>query len=106
MSKTTAKESTSYFVLDDHTLGYVSDAAAPILFGVLAADIHGYNPINGPLVLDGVYRLRLATKADFDAFRVDATGHLLMSTQRSVQPTAESSGSNPSAMRSAPCSMK
>ena len=105
MSKTTAKEGTSYFVLNDHTLGYVSDAA-PILFGVLAADIHGHNPINGPLVLDGVSRLRLATKADFDAFRLDATGHLLMNTQRAVQPTAESSGSNPSAMRSAPCSMK
>lgn len=89
MSKTTAKDSTSYFVLDDHTLGYVSDAA-PTLFGVLAADIHGHNPINGPIVLDGLHRLRPATKADFDAFRVDATGHLLTNTQRSaVQLTAE-----------------
>jgi len=66
---------TSYFVLDDHTLGYVS-AAAPTLFGVLAGDIHGHNPINGPIVLDGGDRLRKATKADFDRFRVDATGHL------------------------------
>jgi hypothetical protein len=89
MSKTTAEHSTSYFVLDDHTLGYVSDAA-PTLFGVLAADIHGNNPINGPIVLDGLHRLRPATKADFDAFRVDATGHLLTNTQRSaVQLTAE-----------------
>jgi hypothetical protein len=89
MRKTTTNDSTSYFVLDDHTLGYVSDAA-PTLFGVLAADIHGHNPINGPIVLDGVHRLRPATKADFDAFRIDATGHLLMNTQRTaVHLTAE-----------------
>src|SRR3954470_20846232 len=42
-----------YYVLDDHTLGYVSNRA-PRLFGVLAGDLHGRHWINGPVWLDGV----------------------------------------------------
>lgn len=66
----------AYFVLDEHTLCY-ADPRTPDSLGVLAADVHGYNWINGPVAMPmDPSKLRPATKADFVRFRVDSTGHI------------------------------
>lgn len=64
----------SYYVLNDHTLGYVLPPQSN-MFGVLAADVDGHNPMSGVVVLTLTDTLRAATLADFQRFRVDPTGH-------------------------------
>lgn len=64
-----------YCVLNDHTLGYTYPKQ-PQHFGVLAADIHGHNPMTGIVILTLTDTIREATLADFHRFRVDPTGHL------------------------------
>lgn len=72
-----------YYVLNDHTLGYVFPKQ-PQWLGVLGADIHGYgNPLQGPVCLTVADKLRPATVADFKRFRVDPTGHQLPNNQSS-----------------------
>jgi len=78
----------SYYVLADHTLGYVN-AAAPHLFGVLAGSLDGHDWKNGPVRLDGTERLRPATRADFAVFRVVATGHMPNAEQPSYMERAQ-----------------
>lgn len=64
-----------YYVLNEHTLGYVY-SKQPQHFGVLAADIHGHNPMSGIVILTLTDTIREATLADFQRFSIDPTGHL------------------------------
>lgn len=81
-------DTTLYLVLDEHTLGYVCDAA-PTLFGVLAGDRHGFNPNNGPTILFCTSSVRPATQADFERFRVSPPKRRL-----SDAPSAQIVGTN------------
>lgn len=67
-----------YVVKNENTLGYLL-ATNPPMMGVLAGSVlkGGHNPLNGPVLADPASdNLRPATKADFEAFRVSAKGHL------------------------------
>lgn len=61
-----------YVVLDEHTLGYIY-GAAPRFMGVLAGSVlrGGHDWRNGPVsITPGDPRIRSATLADFEMFRV------------------------------------
>lgn len=67
-----------YVVLDENTLGYLSERT-PNLMGVLHGSgiVGGHNAINGPVSVDLIRDdLRIATWADFEAFRVHPHGHM------------------------------
>jgi len=66
----------SYYVLNEHTLGYVLPPQ-PNVFGVLSADIHGHNPMSGVVVVTLTDTLRVATLEDFQRFRVGGLWILL-----------------------------
>lgn len=55
-----------YVVMDENTLGYM---AGPRTMGVLAGNRDGHSWVNGPVTTTGS-KLRLATTADFERFRV------------------------------------
>lgn len=62
----------SYWVYDEHTLGYIDDRQ-PGVFGILRASIlrgSTFNPLDGFTILPPNPKLRPATLADFEAFRV------------------------------------
>jgi hypothetical protein len=64
----------TYVVVDEHTLGYLSGRHS---VGVLASDISGFDPKNGPIDLPtDDARVRPATREDFVRFRVSTVGHL------------------------------
>jgi hypothetical protein len=65
----------TYYVLQDHTLGYINPAQ-PLTFCPLACDVHGLPWQRGPVLLMGNERKKLATIDDFKKFRVDHKGHL------------------------------
>lgn len=71
--------STSYFVLDGHTLGYIDDRQ-PTVFGILHPSIlrgSPYDPrVDGFTILPVRCDLRPATLADFESFRVSPKGHV------------------------------
>ncbi|AGR47637.2 hypothetical protein SmphiM12_005 [Sinorhizobium phage phiM12] len=72
---------TTYVVLNGHTLGYLFDGFPtdkPEWMGVLAGSVllGGYDWKNGPVVVLPGNDVRLATKEDFDFFRVSWKGHL------------------------------
>ena len=72
------KTTVQYYVLNENTLGYVN-SAQPGWMGVLAGSVRngGHSPLNGPVVIvPGADRLRPATHADFDAYRVSWRYHL------------------------------
>ncbi len=75
----------SYFVLNEHTLGYINERA-PNLFGVLAADVNGHDGKNGPVIVTLTDKMRPATAEDFQKFRVDPTGHLPPEECRKIDP--------------------
>lgn len=90
---------TQYVVLNEHTLGYIY-SAQPGWMGVLAGNIwkDGYSHGAVPL-LPGHDQIRPATVADFDAFRVSATGYTLATHPTTTdtpsgapQPNANHSG--------------
>lgn len=63
---------TRYVVKDEHTLGFLDETKSPLM-GVLAGSAlkGGHDPKNGPVaIVPGHTRLRPASEADFDAFRV------------------------------------
>jgi hypothetical protein len=67
-----------HFVLNEHTLGYIYDEM-PTTFCVLHGSVlkGGHDWKNGPITLaPGIDKLRPATKADFDEYRVSWKGHL------------------------------
>lgn len=68
----------AYYVLNEHTLGYVGFGVSPGWFGVLAVDVFktSRDPF-GAIPLDCTAKLRPATLGDFERFRVNAAGHLL-----------------------------
>lgn len=68
-------QGTHYYVLDEHTLGYVYDAQ-PTVFGILASDVHGIPWMQGIVPLSPTSALRNASRDDFARFRVDPTGHI------------------------------
>lgn len=62
----------SYVVLDEHTLGYLLEASSQLM-GVLAGSAlrGGHDWKNGPVpITPGDPRIRPATLADFETFRV------------------------------------
>lgn len=63
-----------YYVYEKNTLGYVNDEY-PNSFAPLSSNVKGYDPKNGPIYFD-VFKAVIATKTDFDNFRVDSTGHI------------------------------
>lgn len=65
-----------YVVMNENTLGYI-DAMQPESMGVLQGSVllGGCDPRNGPVSIAG-NTIRMATKADFDNYRVASTGHL------------------------------
>ena len=72
-----ALDKPAYAVLNEHTLGYVTDAQ-PNWFGVLASKPQrgGYDPKNGPVSIANGAGLRPATLADFEFYRVCPKGHI------------------------------
>jgi hypothetical protein len=73
---TTQRTNTAtYYVLDEHTLGYVYDAQPQVL-GVLGSDVHGIPWTQGLTWLLPSSNLRTATQEDFSKFRVHPAGHL------------------------------
>ncbi len=71
-----------YFVLDEHTLGYI-DAGQPHVFGILHASVlrgSTFDRLAGfTFVQPGIHNLRTATLEDFEAFRVSPAGHIFPS---------------------------
>jgi hypothetical protein len=67
----------TYYVLNEHTLGYVY-AAKPNSFNVLHGSVlkGGYDWKNGPVAITTLDNLRPATVADFEEYRVSPDGHL------------------------------
>ena len=72
-------------VYEEHTLGYFQTDTIPnvdyVYMGVLAGSVlrGGRNPMNGPVFIYMPLdrdKLRIATKEDFDFFRVCSKGHL------------------------------
>lgn len=59
---------TQYFVSNENTLCYQQPGMA--MLGVLASNIDGRNPINGPFYASPLDQIRPATREDFDRFRV------------------------------------
>lgn len=69
----------SYYVLDEHTLGYI-DSRQPDVFGILHGSVLRGSPYDwryGFTILAPGAKLRPATLDDFDAFNVSARGHLI-----------------------------
>lgn len=71
-------ENAKYFVLNENTLCYVIKGGYPFL-GVLAGSVikGGHSPLNGSICVGSLDKLRPATLADFEAFRVSPRGHLI-----------------------------
>lgn len=68
-----------YYVLNENTLGYVY-AEQPNRMGVLAGSVlkGGHDWRNGPVaIMPGIDKLRPATLADFDEYRVSPKGHII-----------------------------
>lgn len=67
----------NYFVKNENTLGYVFDEQ-PNLFGVLAGkpQLGGDDCMNSPIMIMSCDKLRKATIADFDYYRVSHVGHI------------------------------
>ena len=63
-----AHDHTQYFVSNENTLCYQQPGMA--MLGVLASNIDGRNPINGPFYASPLDQIRPATREDFDRFRV------------------------------------
>lgn len=63
---------TQYIVLNENTLGYITDLQ-PTLMGVLAGKPQhgGHDPKNGPVPIGPTDDVRAANIADFDHFRVE-----------------------------------
>ena len=59
---------TRYVVKDENTLGYIFDHQLGIM-GVLASKIDGHDPKNGSIPVSEA-EIRIATKKDFETFRV------------------------------------
>ena len=70
-----------YVVLDEHTLGYFWEGGGNTM-AVLAGKpwLGGHNPINGPVVVMSLNRVRNATQKDFDDFR--CSSHNLFSKEQ------------------------
>lgn len=69
----------SYYVLDEHTLGYI-DSRQPGVFCILHGSVLRGSPHDwrdGFTILAPGAKLRPATLDDFDAFNVSARGHLI-----------------------------
>lgn len=64
-------------VLDEHTLCYRVEGSESLL-GVLAGSVQrgGHNWLNGPVSIGPSSKLRDATIADFDFYRVSHVGYL------------------------------
>jgi hypothetical protein len=73
----------TYYVLDDHTLGYVGPTVLPGYFAVLQGDPFkgGHDWKNGAIPMPPLSSLRAATLADFDRFRVSPVGHIPLETE-------------------------
>lgn len=65
-----------YVVKNENTLGYIINS---LTMGVLHGNVidGGHDWKNGPVAISLTDRLRPATLADFEHFRVDATGHIV-----------------------------
>ena len=63
-----AQDHTRYFVSNENTLCYQQPGMT--MLGVLASNIDGRNPINGPFYASPLDQIRPATREDFDRFRV------------------------------------
>jgi hypothetical protein len=81
---------TRYYVLNEHTLGFVFPHQ-PHLLSVLAGSVlkgSQYNPLNGPVaIVPGHDQLRPATRADFEEFRVCHKGHLPEEDEAGMDPS-------------------
>lgn len=67
-------ETCEYVVIREHTLGYLLRGN---WVGILASDIHGYDPLEGYMPLTPNMNVRPVTTDDFARFRVSPRGHLL-----------------------------
>src|SRR3546814_20377456 len=63
-----AQDHTRYFVSNENTLCYQQPGMT--MLGVLASNIDGRNPINGPFYASTLVQIRPATREDFDRLRV------------------------------------
>lgn len=63
-----AHDHTQYFVSNENTLCYQQPGMT--MYGVLASNVDGRNPINGPFYASPLDQIRPATREDFDRFRV------------------------------------
>lgn len=84
----------TYVVLNENALGYI----LPDRLGwvnVLAGSVlkGGPNPLDGPVpILSSSDRIRPATVADFEVFRVDPTGHLPAGAPQEAEEVAVAAG--------------
>lgn len=62
-----------FFVLNENTLCYQQNGSS--MFGTLGSNKDGRNPMNGPFSIGSLDKLRPATVADFDTFRVCVKGY-------------------------------
>ncbi|EKP0311625.1 hypothetical protein ACTG16_22950 [Aeromonas sp. 23P] len=62
-----------FYVLNENTLCYQQCGSS--MYGALASNKHGRNPVNGPFFVGSQDALRPATVADFDTFRVSVKGY-------------------------------
>lgn len=70
---------TKYFVLNEHTLGYLICSSPAGRFGILGWSVlrgSPYGPLDGWTIIAPGDRLRFATLDDFEFFRVSPKGHL------------------------------
>lgn len=68
----------TYWVYDEHTLGYI-DERQPHVLGILRASVlrgSTLDPMDGFTILPPNAKLRPATLADFDAFHILPPKHL------------------------------
>lgn len=73
-----AEREITYWVYEEHTLGYI-DSRQPNVLGILRASIlrgSPLSPFSGFTILPPNPKLRPATREDFDAFNVSTLGHL------------------------------
>lgn len=92
---------TTYYVLNEHTLGYIS-SVSPNSFEVLAGKPQrgGHDWKNGSVAIGKSDVLRTATLDDFEHYRVSPVGHIAASCNTVDEPSTEAC-----AARADECSM-
>lgn len=84
----------TYIVLNENALGYILPDH-PGWVNVLAGSVlkGGPNPLDGPVpIVPSLDRIRPATIADFEAFRVDPTGHRPAGAPQEAEEVAVAAG--------------